>query len=410
MNHISTFLKGRRGRSCAVIAAAAALTLTGSSATAGAAQDSEAAAEIGQTPGTYTYYGFDDEVTGLDEVTWSTTVDTDPGHRSQVFWSHQFGFDEGNGAYIGMQTNKGEGRMLLFSVWDVFEWKAGDEGSWCQEFGGEGEGASCRLRFNWQEGHTYTFKVASEGDGWFGATVTDTTAAKSVKLGSIRTPASQIDPAGMVDWTEYYEWNDIRTTCHDQPFSAARFGVPEGVLADGTRVTGAVSRTKSSDNPCAPMTRTETLPDGQGSVQDLAVGNSVRGALRAADGSCVGSAGDEPATGAAVAAPCGGGTGPDGSVGTFAQSWVLAADGSVRLPSDHCLTAEPGDASVSITDCAGPSADGAVTDPLKRWAVDRDEGTLVNESTGEYLTRTSSGLTLTDGSAAGARGWTLPAA
>ncbi|NBE50401.1 DUF3472 domain-containing protein [Streptomyces boluensis] len=411
MGYISKRSRARWTRSITAAAAAAAvLALTGTTATAGAQDvDTAAKAEIGQTPGTYSYYQFPADVTGLESATWSTTVNTDPGHRSQVFWSHQFGFDKGNGAYIGMQTNKGEDRMFLFSVWDVFEWKPGSEGSWCQSFGGEGEGASCRMRFNWQEGHTFTFKVAHEGDGWFGATVTDTTAGTSFKLGSIRTPATQIAPSGMIDWTEYYEWNDTRATCHDQPFSAARFGLPEGERADGTKVTGSVTRTTNSGNPCAPMTRTDTLAGGQGTVQNLAIGNTVRGAIRAADGSCIGSTGSAPGPGPAVAAGCGGGEGPDGSVGTFAQSWVLAADGSVRLPSNYCLTARPGTKGVAVADCAGTAADGAVTDPLKRWSVDREQGTLINQSTGEYLTRTDSGLALTKGTETGARDWTFPA-
>ncbi|MET8517022.1 DUF3472 domain-containing protein [Streptomyces sp. NPDC005077] len=122
------------------------------------------AADIGTTPGTYTNYSFSGAPV-LTEVTWSTTVLHDPGYTANVFWSHQFGFNQGNGAYLGMQSNGGSSRVLLFSVWDVSEATAGSTGSWCQSFGGEGEGMSCRMNLDWTAGHTYSFKVAAEGGG-----------------------------------------------------------------------------------------------------------------------------------------------------------------------------------------------------------------------------------------------------
>ncbi|MEK8143227.1 hypothetical protein NKH18_16870 [Streptomyces sp. M10(2022)] len=54
-----------------------------------------------------------------------------------VFWSHQFGFTQGSGAYTGMQSNGGQQRTFLFSLWDATEARAGSEGSYCLDFGGE---------------------------------------------------------------------------------------------------------------------------------------------------------------------------------------------------------------------------------------------------------------------------------
>ena len=49
-----------------------------------------------------------------------------------------------------MQTNADQTRNLfLFSVWDVTEARVGSAGSWCERFGGEGEGMSCRI---WHSG------------------------------------------------------------------------------------------------------------------------------------------------------------------------------------------------------------------------------------------------------------------
>ncbi|MFC5804992.1 DUF3472 domain-containing protein [Streptomyces formicae] len=70
----------------------------------------------------------------------------------------------------------------------------------CLDFGGEGVGKSCRMRHDWAQGHTYAFRVAHEGDRWFGVTVTDGTTGASFKLWSIRAGSTQIATGGMVDW------------------------------------------------------------------------------------------------------------------------------------------------------------------------------------------------------------------
>lgn len=354
-----------RHLSAATLATAAALTLLGVAAPT-------QAADIGTTPGTYTHYSFSG-TPKLTDVTWSTTVLHDPGHTANVFWSHQFGFDQGNGAYVGMQTNGGADRVMLFSVWDTSEARAGTAGSWCQGFGGEGEGMSCRMKIDWSAGHMYTFTVAAEGGGWFGATVKDTTSGTSYKLGAVKTPATAVSPAGMVDWTEYFEWNDSRATCYDQPFSDARFGVPTG---NGGAVTGAVSSTSNSGNACASMTRTDTATGS--TVQNLAIGNSVRGAVTGLAGRCVDAAGGVSDGAVAELYGCTGGTN---------QSWVKAADGTLRLPSDHCLTAEGtgNGAAVRVRDCAGTGSGGKVTDPARQWTYDTATHALVNKASGRCL-------------------------
>ncbi|WP_406091493.1 ricin-type beta-trefoil lectin domain protein [Streptomyces sp. NBC_01013] len=349
----------------AATAAAAALALLGTAAPT-------QAAGIGTTPGTYTNYSFPG-APKLTDVTWSTTVLHDPGYQANVFWSHQFGFDQGNGAYIGMQSNGGKSRVLLFSAWDVSEAKAGSTGSWCQGFGGEGEGMSCRMNLAWTAGHRYTFKVAAEGDGWFGATVADTTTGASYKLGTIKTPATAISPNGMVDWTEYFEWNDSRANCYDQPFSDARFGTPTG---NGGAVTGAVSGTSNSGNACASTTRTDVVAGS--TVQNLAIGNSVRGPVTGLGGKCADAAGGVSNGAVADLYTCSGGAN---------QAWVRAADGTLRLPSDYCLTAggTGNGAAVRVRDCAGTGTGGAVTDPARQWTYNSSTHTLVNKASGRCL-------------------------
>ncbi|MEU1346222.1 ricin-type beta-trefoil lectin domain protein [Streptomyces sp. NPDC005775] len=360
------------------------------------------AAALGTTPGTYTNYSFAGAPV-LTDVTWSTTVLHDPGYRANVFWSHQFGFDKGSGAYFGMQSNGGSKRTLLFSVWDVSEAKTGSSGSWCLNFGGEGEGMSCRMNLDWTAGHRYTFEVAAEGDGWFGATVADTVTGASYKLGSIRTPAAAISPSGMVDWTEYFEWNNSRSTCYDQPFSDARFGVPTG---NGGTVTGAVASTSSSDNACAPMTRIDTAAGS--TVQNLAVGNSVRGAVTGPAGKCLDAFGGVADGVVADLYTCS---------GSANQAWVKAADGTLRLPSDYCLSAEGtgNGAAVRVRDCAGTGAGGAVTDPARQWTYKATTHALVNKASGRCLdvpgseTANGTALGLWDCHGGANQQWNVPA-
>ncbi|MFB6777835.1 DUF3472 domain-containing protein [Streptomyces sp. NPDC056352] len=374
---------GRLGRiaGSAVVALALAAGIgMSTAATADANEDG-----WGDTPGTYTHYTFPAGTPDLSSVTWSTTVTVDPGFTSHTFWSHQFGFNQGNGGYIGMQDNGGEDQLFLFSVWDVTQAKPGSKGSWCQDFGGEGTGYSCRMNVPWKAGHTYTFNVASEGGGWFGATVEDTTAHTSFKLGSILTPATGIKTAGMVDWVEYYEWSMTRSTCVQQPYSAAAFGLPKATTLNNTQVTGTATRPENNGD-CANVTST-IGPDG--GEQVLGIGNSTRDAVTDRAGNCLDVEGVDHAqlewaedadlaadeNRAAVVETCHRRTD---------QGWVHGADRTLRLVNNFCLTAAPEAAGndkkvpVTITTCAGTPG------PLTTWTYGA-QGSIVNDATGQCL-------------------------
>ncbi|NRQ36434.1 DUF3472 domain-containing protein [Nonomuraea sp. NN258] len=309
----------------------------------------------GDTPGTYTNYSFSGSP-GFSGVDYTITPELDPGFGSNVFWSNQFGFTQGNGAYTGLQSNGGSERLFLFSVWDATEAKAGTSGSYCLDFGGEGVGKSCRMRHNWTAGHTYRFRVAHEGERWFGVTVTDLSGGGSFKLGSIRAGSDRLSPNGMVNWAEYFEWSNPDSSCHDQPYSRARFGLPVG---DGG-VRAAISGTSVSSG-CAAFS-TVTRVSG-GSVQTNGIGNSVRGTIKGLGGKCV-----VPSAGRAVLGTC---------AETRDTTWVLARDDTIRMAYGRCLTASgTGDlAKVAVSDCTGAAA--------QKWTV--DAGRLRNTAAGRCL-------------------------
>ncbi|MEV4166319.1 DUF3472 domain-containing protein [Nonomuraea dietziae] len=102
-------------------------------------------------------------------------------------------------------------------------------GSWCETFGGEGEGMSCRIWHTWTPGQTYRFHYRAEGGGWWGMTVTNTSTNAQFKLGSIRVGADTMSP-GSVSWAEYYRWSDPRSSCATEPYSRARITAPVGSL------------------------------------------------------------------------------------------------------------------------------------------------------------------------------------
>ncbi|MFG2848912.1 DUF3472 domain-containing protein [Kitasatospora sp. NPDC048296] len=336
-----------------------------------------AAADEGHTPGTYTYYTFPSGTGSLHDVSWTTTPAYDPGYTAEIFWSHQFDFDNQHTAYIGMQSNGGSPRKVLFSAWDTTESKPGSPGSSCKPFGGEGTGQQCSAALDWQADHTYRFKVAATTGGWFDATVTDQTTGTTIDLGSIKTKATGISPDNMVDWTEYFEWNDPRSTCYDQPNSAVTFGLPTG---NAGTVTAAATSTELRDF-CKPQAKAELT--AQGSTHRNAIGNSARGPLQNGR-SCLtaqGTPGDGTKLTVSDCTP------------TADRAWVLAPDQTLRLPSNYCLTEQS--STTAVRDCAGAADDGKVADPAKQWTYDATARTLRNKKSEQCLTATPDGTPVT---------------
>ncbi|UUN30767.1 ricin-type beta-trefoil lectin domain protein [Streptomyces sp. FIT100] len=368
-----------------------ALVLAGAATVALASPASAA----GDAPGSYTHYSWSG-VSGLSDVTFRTTVDQDPGYTANIFWSHQFGFTQGNGAYTGMQSNGGQQRTFLFSLWDATEAKLGSAGSYCLDFGGEGVGKSCRMRHDWAQGHTYAFRVAHEGDRWFGVTVTDETTGASLKLGSIRAGSTQIATGGMVDWTEYFEFGDPQLTCYDQPYSRATFGLPKG---NGGAVTAAVSSTSPSSS-CQSMTRIDVTSGG--SVQTNGIGQSVRGSIKGVGGKCADAEGGNTSGAAVILYTCSPG------LAQRNQAWVLGGDGAVHMISGLCLDIEGGGTAagtpVEVYDCHGGAN--------QQWR--HQGGTLRNPASGRCLepvggaSANGTRLQIADCTGAAAQQWQVP--
>lgn len=188
------------------------------------------------TPGGMAFYWYDwPQVSdkGFDDFEVSLTVDIDPGIKSYYYWAHQFSFENGDGGYMGLQTNgcmQGQwvGKMAIFSIWDALDAKPGPGASF-ERFTGEGEGWSCRKKYNWVEGHTYGLRIEKEEvdekqNRWWGAYIIDTTTGEETFLGRIKVPASWkgLDASSIV-WVEYY---GKVYNCNSILYAEARFEQP----------------------------------------------------------------------------------------------------------------------------------------------------------------------------------------
>jgi hypothetical protein len=325
-------------------------------------------------PGSYVYWNFDG-VSGLSDVAYTVTVTRDPSHAAQVFWSNQVDFSNGVGAYAGMQTNGGAQRLFLFSVWDVTEAVAGP-GSWCEPFGGEGVGMSCRRWGDWKEGDTYEFHYVAEGNGWWGMTVTNLSDHTSFKLGSIKVGSDTMKPAS-ISWTEYFRWNDAASSCASEPYSRARFDAPLGNSGALTaRITG------TDIKPECPASSTVTTTGGY-AVHTNAIGNSVMSTITGSGGNCL-----DVANGRVISYPCHGGDN---------QQWVYAYDDTLRAKDYSCAIVSGG-SSVRAGSC---------TSSRRTWRVNGTQ--LIERSSGKCLTAGANGTTVTTCNGSANQQWNVPA-
>jgi hypothetical protein len=161
-------------------------------------------------------------------------VEQFPGDESKYFWAWFYNFDNGDGTYIGLQTTGGP-RMAIFSIWNAVE----ADGPACVAFGGEGDGLSCRLPFNFEPGHVYRTRIRSLSDDWWAGSIIDANTLEEYPIGSIRTrPGVSGIQGWAVSFTEYYG-DDV--PCSDIGIAGAWFERPlanDGSLS-GTPVGNA---------------------------------------------------------------------------------------------------------------------------------------------------------------------------
>jgi hypothetical protein len=176
----------------------------------------------------------------LSDITFTFTLEADPGNSAGVFWAHQFWFQGGDGGYLGLQTRgflngREVGRMAIFSVWNALDAVAAP-GATAQTFDGEGVGYSVRLPYVFQPGTTYQFRLLGEGGGWWGVQLRNAATGAEVPMGRILVPTAWGQLQGATtNFTEVYL---PLADCLSVPYGRMRFDVP---IANGGALSAAVT-------------------------------------------------------------------------------------------------------------------------------------------------------------------------
>ncbi len=157
-------------------------------------------------PGVYVWLDWADENNANYDI--DLQVESDLPETKILFWAHQFGFNNGSGGYIGLQTVEGETKAI-FSIWDAL---SGTES--CDTFSGEGAGIRCFIDYDWKVGETYRLRIWADPNNhaWIGA-VHNYTTNEEVRIGTIFVPDDRgmLSPSSVV-WTEYVGFNTCKAS------------------------------------------------------------------------------------------------------------------------------------------------------------------------------------------------------
>lgn len=231
--------------------------------------------------GTYTNWFWNPPSEGFNTVEHGLTVEA-VTPDAPFFWSHQFKLINGDGGYIGLQSNGSRvdgtrGKTVVFSIFN-----AGIEGSpanHCkvEQKGFDGyagsSGTSCRIAYDWQTNHKYNLRVAiysreSTGNWWI-ASVEDTTTGEKTWIAKIKVPATW---KGLGSWSSMWtEFFGVKpATCELLPYSRVRFYAP--VANNGTVQPTSKSNYMPSGTDCPTSSITNFTG---GSVQQFGNPNYV---------------------------------------------------------------------------------------------------------------------------------------
>ena len=140
--------------------------------------------------------------------------------------------------YIGVQWLESSQRVL-FSVWDATEAESGETGgTYCQPFGGEGVGWSCRSEgFEWRTGVIYTLRTERRG-AWIHGSISGE--GRALHLGRIKAP--HLSSLGFFA-NNFIEQFGFGVTCQAAPQASAIFYPPRGDGKTARDVRGLVNET-----------------------------------------------------------------------------------------------------------------------------------------------------------------------
>lgn len=164
--------------------------------------------------------------TGVDRIAQDIAV-LAPSRAS--FFTLNWDFSDGDGGYIGLQTDAAGAGNVRFSLWNAIAAR----GAACRRFDGEGEGMTCVAPLRIETDRFYRVRVtrgeaAARGQWWSGwiDTVDANGQTQSFRIGELQIAPglTEIDPASLYNFNEF--WGDAVRECRQTPLSAALFAAP----------------------------------------------------------------------------------------------------------------------------------------------------------------------------------------
>src|SRR5581483_5279023 len=190
------------------------------------------------------------------------------GHDAGIhrFWAHQFGFDGGDGGYVGLQIGSApnDTKIMLYSIFNA----NGHDGPNC------GSGTelgtpfhTCRIDpYNWVVGHEYRLRVwvlTTDSQGkWYGAWVKDMATGVENYVGQLRVPLSWGGLHPLVSWTERF--NAAPSACSGIGWSRVQWKFPTA-NNDGVHLSARSQDVSGGDCP----SWTRVLHFGGADVQEM---------------------------------------------------------------------------------------------------------------------------------------------
>jgi len=205
-------------------------------------QASPARAEQQQWAAAYVDWTFDAETqaAGLSQDLWI------PQAATASFFTLNWDFVSGEGGYIGLQSDATGATNARFSVWNA----SAAQGDACRKFDGEGEGMTCMTPLAIAPDKIYRVHVTrgeadAQGQWWIGWLEAPGTPRQ--RIGALRVNAAQtmVTPASVHNFSEF--WGDRVRACSAVPLSAAAFGPPTAMRANGAPLTGSHPKGRRPD-------------------------------------------------------------------------------------------------------------------------------------------------------------------
>ena len=127
-----------------------------------------------------------------------------------TYWAQMWNWvGSSDGGYLGLQTsgsrfNGTSGDTAIFSLWNA----NAARGPSCGQFGGEGNGYSCRLAYSISTSPFYRYRVwrqnADAGGQWWGAWIQNLSTGTDTYIGSIRVAAGRSAMTNVQNFVEYF--------------------------------------------------------------------------------------------------------------------------------------------------------------------------------------------------------------